>query len=61
MFFIIMLLVGVSAAKNCAYLLVLEVHPETAMGQCLGKATLHLELIFVFPFIFPKRWEWCIW
>lgn len=50
MFFIIMLLVGVSSATKCAFLLVLEVHPEVAMGKCLGRAMLHLELVFVFPF-----------
>lgn len=50
MFFIFMLLVGVSLATNCAFLPLLEVHPEVAMGQCLERATLHLELIFVFSF-----------
>lgn len=45
-----MLLVGVSLATNCAFLPLLEVHPEVAMGQCLERATLHLELIFVFSF-----------
>lgn len=50
MFFIIKVLVGVSSAAKCAFLLVLEVNPEVAMGQCLGRATLHLELLFVFPF-----------
>lgn len=50
MFFIFMLLVGVSLATNCAFLPLHEVHPEVAMGQCLGRATLHLELIFVFSF-----------
>lgn len=49
MFFIIKLLIGVSSATKCAFFLVLEVHPEVAMGQCLGRATLHLELVFVFP------------
>lgn len=49
MFFIIVLLAGVSSAAKCAFLLALEVHPEVAMGQCLGGATLHLKLVFVFP------------
>lgn len=49
MFFIIMLWVGVSSAAKCAFL-ILELHPEAAMGQYLGRATLHLELVFVFPF-----------
>lgn len=50
MFFIIKLLIGVSSAAKCAFLLVLEVHPEVVMGQCLGRATFHLKLVFVFPF-----------
>lgn len=50
MFVIIKVLVGVFSARKCAFLLVLEVHPEVALGQCLGRATLHLELGFVFPF-----------
>lgn len=50
MFFIIKVFVGLSSATKCAFLLVLEVHPEVAMGQCLGRAAWHLELVFVFPF-----------
>lgn len=50
MCFIIMLLAGVSSAAKCALLLVLEVHQEIAMGQCLGRTTLHMELVCVFPF-----------
>lgn len=42
-----MSLVGVSSAPKCAF----EVDPEVALRQWrLGKAALHPELLFVFPF-----------